>query len=291
MRKFFIVFSFILLSTITLSVSAQTYELHLDDKDSGRGQTKVSLPITVDTAKWSIVYIHVRKDTFLNQERTDFEMLQVGDTHRWYGGYGDFRLDSIQRVDPDKLTRMNHSECLKFMNEVKTVSEEMLISLQTDSLDFYDRVFLDSYRYAEPVPVFDWKLEDESCKVMGYTCFKATAHWRGRDWTAWYSDIPAPYGPWKFNGLPGLILRLEDSTGSHLFEAIETKNTPAPFGYPKKKYINITRIKFNSALKYYKENAADIIKKSYIIHSISSSSGKNKKKGKRCLFFVPIELE
>lgn len=119
MRKFFIVFSFILLSTITLSVSAQTYELHLDDKDSGRGQTKVSLPITVDTAKWSIVYIHVRKDTFLNQERTDFEMLQVGDTHRWYGGYGDFRLDSIQRVDPDKLTRMNHSECLKFMNEVK----------------------------------------------------------------------------------------------------------------------------------------------------------------------------
>jgi hypothetical protein len=37
----------------------------------------------------------------------------------------------------------------------------------------------------------------------------------GRIWNAWYSeDIPASTGPWKFYGLPGFVLKAEDSTGT-----------------------------------------------------------------------------
>lgn len=47
---------------------------------------------------------------------------------------------------------------------------------------------------------------------------------RGRHWLAWYSDLPISEGPWKFCGLPGMILRIEDSNHEHLFTAISIRN-------------------------------------------------------------------
>lgn len=32
-------------------------------------------------------------------------------------------------------------------------------------------------------------------------------------------DLPISSGPWKFYGFPGLILKAEDTTGTHRFEA------------------------------------------------------------------------
>ena len=46
----------------------------------------------------------------------------------------------------------------------------------------------------------------------------------GRNWIAWYTtDIPIQDGPYKFNGLPGLILKINDETGSHSFQFIGIK--------------------------------------------------------------------
>lgn len=64
----------------------------------------------------------------------------------------------------------------------------------------------------EKKPTINWKFEKETKKVGKYTCHKATAPFRGRDYTVWYTtEIPIPYGPWKFNGLPGLVLEAYDS--------------------------------------------------------------------------------
>ena len=48
--------------------------------------------------------------------------------------------------------------------------------------------------------------------IKTYTCKKATTHFRGRDYIAWFTtDIPIVAGPWKFNGLPGLVIDIEDT--------------------------------------------------------------------------------
>jgi len=57
-----------------------------------------------------------------------------------------------------------------------------------------------------------WKITSETKNIKGHTCTKATLSFRGRNWEAWFAqDIPLPYGPWKFYGLPGLIVEVYDT--------------------------------------------------------------------------------
>lgn len=69
------------------------------------------------------------------------------------------------------------------------------------------------------VTPFDWKLTQETKKIGNYVCYKATTikHVEGRNGkmqrvvTAWYTtQIPYNFGPKDYNGLPGLILELQE---------------------------------------------------------------------------------
>ncbi|WP_169630218.1 GLPGLI family protein [Flavobacterium humi] len=57
-----------------------------------------------------------------------------------------------------------------------------------------------------------WELIDEQKVIGNLHCAKAVCSFRGRDYIAWYvNTIPVSFGPWKFNGLPGLIIEIYDS--------------------------------------------------------------------------------
>ena len=69
--------------------------------------------------------------------------------------------------------------------------------------------------------LFDWQLQSGDSVVCEYPCQKATATFRGRTWTVWYTlDLPYSDGPWKFCGLPGLVLHAYDSEGCFRFNCI-----------------------------------------------------------------------
>lgn len=58
---------------------------------------------------------------------------------------------------------------------------------------------------------FNWKISNETKVLQNLECRRATTHFRGRDYEVWFTpDIPVPAGPWKFFGLPGLIVEVED---------------------------------------------------------------------------------
>ena len=58
--------------------------------------------------------------------------------------------------------------------------------------------------------------------VVGYVCQKATCSFRGRDFIAWFAmDLPVRDGPWKFGGLPGLILKVYDIDLLYTFECVK----------------------------------------------------------------------
>lgn len=72
----------------------------------------------------------------------------------------------------------------------------------------------------------DWKISKEKSKVLGYDVQKATTTLYGRKWSVWFApEIPIQDGPHEFFGLPGLILKAEDSKGDHIFTLVGTKKT------------------------------------------------------------------
>ncbi|WP_421919144.1 GLPGLI family protein [Marinifilum sp.] len=64
----------------------------------------------------------------------------------------------------------------------------------------------------EPLQLFDWKLEKPTKTILGYYCNKATCTFRGRAYIAYFTrEIPYKAAPWKFHGLPGVVLEVHSS--------------------------------------------------------------------------------
>jgi len=85
-----------------------------------------------------------------------------------------------------------------------TYFENNELYFRTDILD-------KQYKVKEEIPSFDWELTNETKEKGNTTLYKAKVSFRGRNYTAWYNpEIPIKAGPWKFNGLPGLIYEIYD---------------------------------------------------------------------------------
>lgn len=79
----------------------------------------------------------------------------------------------------------------------------------------------DTKRYIveEPVTDLKWTILNSNKTISGYKCKKATLDFRGRSYEAFITpDITTMYGPFKFNGLPGLIMEMtsiDDKDGTY----------------------------------------------------------------------------
>ena len=100
-------------------------------------------------------------------------------------------------------------------------------------------------RYEEKWSGQDWTLQGDTASFLGHQCQKATCHWRGRDYIAWFApDIPIRRGPWKFGGLPGLIMKIHDVDSLYVFEAVAIEKGQFPiWQYPKEEFMKSSRMK------------------------------------------------
>ncbi len=144
-----------------------------------------------------------------------------------------------------------------------------------------------SYMYEDAIGILPWKIRTDTMTVLSHSCQKAELHFRGRDYIAWFSpDIPINDGPWKFMGLPGLILKVEDSQQLFSFEMIGIQHLTFSTPILMKKGDNIIKC---SRKDYEKQkskagqkrqiniNGGDII-----ISELPGTKDKN---------YVPIELD
>jgi GLPGLI family protein len=95
-----------------------------------------------------------------------------------------------------------------------------------------DAVMVNDYLIEGPMPVINWKISSDTATFGGLHCQKATGHFSGRDYIVWFCpDLPVHTGPWKLNGLPGVIVDARDTKNEVVFafDGVE-KTAPLPKG-------------------------------------------------------------
>jgi GLPGLI family protein len=109
---------------------------------------------------------------------------------------GNIRLDH-------KITASG-TEYYQFINYKKLVRKEVMMS---------------PYIINDVLPVINWHISSDKANFAELHCQKATCHFKGRDYTAWFCpDLPVRVGPWKLNGLPGVIVEAYDAKKEVVFK-------------------------------------------------------------------------
>ncbi|WP_374362717.1 GLPGLI family protein [Cloacibacterium sp.] len=127
--------------------------------------------------------------------------------------------DSIMRADLEKQMKAGVSNFNIKRNDAKgKVRYKVTKDYQKNKTYLNVRIGSDSYKVLED-RALDWKILPEKEKIGNWEAQKATTEFGGRKWTAWFcEEIPLSDGPYKFKGLPGLIVKISDADNSHVME-------------------------------------------------------------------------
>jgi GLPGLI family protein len=145
-------------------------------------------------------------------------------------------------------------------------------------MTFTDHIPSDTYKFEEELDLFNWILLDDTSTVCGYKAQKAICNFGGRNWIAWFSPgLPFNDGPYKFNGLPGLIVKIYDTRNHYVFE-LNSINKLAPgvmIEMQDKEYIKTTKQGFFRAEDYFREDIINRAKEAGMDSSAQQVMAKN----------------
>lgn len=193
-------------------------------------------PTEIDTAEVTVYYAFNADDIKDENTYIDLGWLQVGKQYAKYASYFMAHSDSTYKAVLIKSGAAEGFPMQKNGGKFPSYWSEYQydeIFIKDGQLTEYAIMPMNLDReccqYTEPVPKQQWTLKDEQQTIHGYRCQKATCRWRGRDYEAWFtSEIPIQRGPWKFGGLPGLIVKISDAKKEYNFELVKLERTPRP---------------------------------------------------------------
>ncbi len=135
-----------------------------------------------------------------------------------------------------------------------------------------------AYFYPEPQQL-KWSITDEKRNFYGYTTQKATTHYAGRDYVAWYTtEIPFKDGPYNFCGLPGLIVKLYDTDNDYHFKFQSIQKTPDTLTWTIKQPVQaISKVGFVKKQNLYLHNRTDNASLIYMLQQLPQVSGSIRK--------------
>jgi GLPGLI family protein len=130
-----------------------------------------------------------------------------------------------QGITEVKKSKKDKSEFPKLPNGKSiqpTFFEYLIIKNRDDkSVNFVEKIGSKQVYYQEDRKM-NWLISDQVSEFNNYKIQKATMSFGGRNWTAWFApEIKISDGPYKFLGLPGLILKLEDDKGDYRFSFVK----------------------------------------------------------------------
>ncbi|RYF69693.1 MAG: GLPGLI family protein [Cytophagaceae bacterium] len=114
----------------------------------------------------------------------------------------------------------NRSE-KQLINLVKEVDVTVYSTPKTGQLVSREYIMNKLVTVQDTLRALPWTLGTRSRQIGKFTCQDASVTFRGRTYEAWFAAaIPIPYGPWKLQGLPGLILEANDREKEVIFSLL-----------------------------------------------------------------------
>lgn len=266
-------------------LQAQTFKM--DPNSEPLEPSKISV---LDTAKIRIQYRQfiIQDTTDMNKKTEHIMLLQIGNNISKYADYYGLKGDSIllAKEEEGKGFDVIFAEIQPY---IKGTSRDKLFKNypkgKVTCIAFFAAA---SYLYEELPANIKWKFEQGNLIVAGYNCKKATTTLFGRKYTAWYTpDIPISNGPWKLSGLPGLILKAEDSRKQISFEciAIEKPRWINPIYINDQNYARTNKKTFLRLYREYREDPLATLQNSGMLPSNINVPPKSRKRP-----YNPIEL-
>jgi GLPGLI family protein len=174
----------------------------------------------IEPASLLISYdLHYVKDTTeFDLVRQEEMLLFIGNDYSMFLSYDNYKYDTmVQKMTNDEQFR-------DFLSSGKmplSAFQYRIIKNHPEAyITFIEHIAgSGTFKYDEKLPVLDWELSTETDTVTNYLVQKAECDYGGRHWIAWFApDLPYSDGPYKFSGLPGLILKVYDKQKSFVFE-------------------------------------------------------------------------
>ncbi len=136
--------------------------------------------------------------------------------------YQDYTLisqDSIHREEFKKMQRSGNMKDMDKLWEMPVFSHKITKNYPTMEVWHTENIPSGmktlTIGYKEETPL-KWKIESDKKTIGIYPAQKATTSFGGRKWTAYFTmDISIQDGPYKFYGLPGLIVEIYDEADEY----------------------------------------------------------------------------
>lgn len=206
--------------------------------------------------------------TDILSKRKDYFVLSVKENKSFFTSIQNLRHDSVATILKREYLKGNKS----FVSFKGVPISKFTFYIEKNlggnfQVKTYDTVGKYNFSYVEPDKL-RWLLENDIKLIEGFECQKATITVFGRKFIAWFSkEIPINDGPFKFHGLPGLILELYDTKMHYHFQMI--KHTPQErvslLEIPELKLSKIRDIDKQSFFKAKKEYFDNIIGRMNIV--------------------------
>jgi len=255
---------FFIVSTFTITVYGQASGRMRNGMNQGQAQpitfTRTNQNVklsSLDQASIRCYYQFVQKDK-AGLLQIDTMTLDIGAQMSKYYDLTKQKQDSLYDANLNKYMSNINPNTIRKISVIKNQdapgdghfitsgkrkeSAQLFKSRQTGQILIIDGFEGEYYRFAEAIPPQAWQIAADTATILGYLCQKAIATFRGRNYEAWFSpEIPVNDGPWKFFGLPGLILKITDTENIFSFTCVGIENLTPP------RDITIEQVRFINA--------------------------------------------
>lgn len=187
----------------------------------------LSLSLFSQNQRFMYEYKYIPDSTKSQEIQSELMFLDITPKFSKFYSADTFKSDSISKSILDK--KISATGGIDQMPKPSTgnkssIKYTIIKDYSKNNLFFITRIGRFKYNVKDNRPI-NWTVLPDREVINTYNVQKATSEFVGRKWIAWFAvDLPIQDGPYKFRGLPGIILKIEDLTKSHSFTFVGLKN-------------------------------------------------------------------